>query len=133
MAQVSTIAVPRLFHGGVPGLRPGDRLVPGYGHGRERIELARAGILKDTPPGKQGRVYLTPSRETAAVFAHMYPHGDVYRVDPVGPIEVSLEDGVADYTAGESVVVAAVDRAVELTTAELRRALRRYQRRRQHG
>lgn len=104
---------------------------PGHGHGAERRRLAASGVLGDRAPGRAGVVYLTPDRMTAAWFAHCYPRGDVYRVEALGPVEESWEDGVLDYTAGRAVVVAATARAVELTSGDVRRFLRQHHSRRQ--
>ena len=115
-----------LYHGGVPGLRPGDLTEPGHPRGPYRRKFEALGPLReiDPPARSADLVYLTPSRIYAAGFAHAYPHGDLYRVEPVGVVDVSGEDGAETYTAPAARVIAAVDRAVILTASEERRAAR---------
>ena len=116
-----------LYHGGVPGLSPGDLIEPGHPRGPYRRRFEAFGPLReiDPPARSADLVYLTPSRIYAAGFAHAWPHGDLYRVEPLGVIDVSGEDGVETYTAPAARVIAAVDRAVTLTAREERRATRK--------
>lgn len=117
----------RLFHGGVPGLRPGDRIEPGHPRGPKRLELGLLGPLGGVldPPTLHGDVvYLTTSRLYAARSAHMYPVGDLYRVQPLGEVEPSSEDGIESFIAPAARVIAAVARAVRLSGSELRRVAR---------
>lgn len=119
----------RLYHGGVPGLRPGDLIEPG--HKRQVHDgcawcAARAAL----PPERDGdalhtdRVYLTPERLYARYYASLYGRGDLYRVEPLGELQRSTEDNVDTVTAEAAVVVAALDRAVLLTQSERRRLYR---------
>lgn len=119
----------RLFHGGVPGLRPGDLIEPGHErkvHDRCAWCAARA----ELPPGKDGlpllagAVYLTPERLYALHYASLYGRGDLYQVEPVGELERSTEDTVETWTAPAARVLVAVDRAVQLTQGERRRLYR---------
>ena len=114
-----------LYHGGVPGLRPGDLIEPGHPQGpsRRKFEALYLGKV-DPPTWNADLVHLTPSRIYAAGYAHNYPHGDLYRAEPVGVVDVSGEDGPETYMAPAARVIAAVDRAVTLTASEIRRALR---------
>jgi hypothetical protein len=119
----------RLFHGGVPGLRPGDLIEPG--HARKVHEgctwcAARA----DLPPEADGlplhedRVYLTPERSYARYYASLYGRGDLYQVEAIGHLQRSTEDTVETWTAPAARVLVAVDRAVLLTMGERRRLYR---------
>src|SRR5665647_3712743 len=74
-----------LYHGGVPGLRPGDLIEPGHPRGPYRRRFEALGPLReiDPPARNADLVYLTPSRIYAAGFAHAWPYGDLYRVEPV--------------------------------------------------
>lgn len=123
--------VTRLFHGGAPGLRPGDLIEPGHERkvhvncawcqARARGELTAATDgLSDHPD----RIYLTPERMYARYYASLYGRGDLYRVEPVGELQRSTEDTVETWTAPAARVIAALDRAVLLTQSERRRLYR---------
>ena len=107
-------------------MRPGDLIEPGHarGPGRRKQTLDPLGRKIDPPPLNADLVYLTTSRIYAAYLAHAYPYGDLYRVEPVGVIDVSSEDGAETYMAPAARVIAVVDRAVTLTASEVRRAAR---------
>jgi len=85
------------FHGGVAGLRVGDRILPPSVTGAPAMadslpadhDLApRAAEVTD-----RSRVYLTTEVEYARAFAALHPcgdrkrGGDVYRVEPAGDVE----------------------------------------------
>lgn len=117
---------PRLFHGGVPGLRPGDLIEPG--HTRKAHDgcawcASRAALTPqlDGLPLHEDRVYLTPERSYARYYASLYGRGDLYQVEPIGPLQRSTEDTVETWTAPAASVIVAVDRAVLLTMGERRR------------
>ena len=87
----------RLFHGGVPGLKPGSLLLPPATTGTARTladyseELGAAHVRRD-------RVYLTTGRDVAKVYAAFYPDGALYEVQPDGelaPDEDCLVPGVS--------------------------------------
>lgn len=119
----------RLWHGGVPGLRPGDQIRPGGSRpihpGCAWCEARAAGLPtpggQDPLAGRPDRVYLTPVREYARHYASLWGRGDLYRVDPVGPVERSTEDTVETWLAPAAVVVAVTERAVLLTMGQRRR------------
>ena len=123
--------VTRLFHGGAPGLRPGDLVEPGHERkahpgcawctARTRGELTAA---TDGLSEHQDRVYLTPERLYARYYASLYGRGDLYRVEPVGELERSTEDTVETWTVPAARIVAVLDRAVLLTRSERRRLYR---------
>ena len=119
----------RLFHGGVPGLRPGDLIEPG--HERKPHEgcawcAARAELAPtlDGLPLHEDRVYLTPERSYARYYASLYGRGDLYQVEAIGHLQMSTEDTVETWTAPAARVLVAVDRAVLLTMGERRRLYR---------
>ncbi len=71
------------FHGGVPGLQVGDRILPPDQTGTDHTLSGYA------PPGAShgGRtdvVYVTSRQDSARVFAAIYPDGALYRVGPAG-------------------------------------------------
>lgn len=122
----------RLYHGGTPGLRPGDLVEPGHHRpvhdGCPWCAANAAGQHAPGSPltGRLDRVYLTPHRLYAAHYASLYGRGDLYRVEPVGDIERSTEDSIETWTAPAARVLAAVDRAVLLTWTQRRRLAREW-------
>lgn len=123
---------PRYWHGGAPGLRPGDLIQPGHErrqHDGCRFCEARAngqavvapdGSLIDAPTERPDRVYITGDRDYARFYASLYGRGDLYRVEPVGVCEPSTEDHFDTWCAEAARVVAVVDRAVLLTPGQRR-------------
>lgn len=123
----------RLWHGGVPGLRPGDTITPGHTRkthpgcpwcaAREAGHAGPGGI--DPPSRHQDRVYVTTHRDYARLYASLYGRGDLYRVNPVGDLVPSEEATIESFTCPAAVVTAVYDRAVLLTWTQ-RRSLVRY-------
>lgn len=71
----------RYFHGGIPGLKIGDELLPANAIGDKPS-------LTTLVPGKArtDRVYLTTDRFCAEAYAAMYPGGGaIYLAEPIGP------------------------------------------------
>ena len=126
----------RLYHGGIPGLTPGDRIEPAP-NTRHRegcpICAARAegqtlvidGQAVDGPTGRHDAVYVTSDRLYAKFYASMAA-GDLYSVEPVGEVGLSPEDPMIEsFTCAAATVDTVVERSVVLTEAELRRLWRR--------
>lgn len=119
-------AVTRLFHGGVPGLRPGDLIEPGHDR-KVHDGCAWCAARADLPPQQDGhalhadRVYLTPERLYARYYASLYGRGDLYQVEAVGELQRSTEDNVETWIAPAARILVALDRAVRLTPGERRR------------
>ena len=122
---------PRYWHGGVPDLRAGDLIRPGSSRrpheGCPFCDVRASGLaividghLMDGPSAYPDRVYLTTDREYARHYASLYGRGDLYRVEPVGPVEDHFET----VTAKSARVLAVYDRAVLLTPGQ-RKALHR--------
>jgi hypothetical protein len=118
------------YHGGFPGLKPGELLVPGNQRQHhdgcpwcEARENGQAHLGMDGP-SERPEVYFTPIRLYAKFHASLYGLGDLYRVEPVGEPRLSLEDTIETWTAPQARVVSVYDRAVLLTNTE-RRALDR--------
>lgn len=72
------------YHGGVPGLARGQRV----------LSARLAGVRSTASCGAHGvcdpeRVYVTTDRAAAVMFASMHPsgRGRVYRVEPLGRLE----------------------------------------------
>jgi hypothetical protein len=124
----------RLWHGGVPDLRPGDLITPGHdrrvhqgcSYCAARANEAGGGDRPVIDPLARHKdvVYLTTSRGYARYHASLWGYGDLYRVAPVGTQQRSTEDTIETYTAEHARVLAVVDRAVLLTWSQ-RRAIRR--------
>ena len=119
------------WHGGVPGLKPGDILQPGhnrklrdgcpYCEARARGE-AHQGI--DGPSQHADKIYLTTDRLYAKHYASLYGRGWLYRVEPLGDVQRSTEDSMPSYTADAARIVSVYARAVLLTMSERRRLWR---------
>lgn len=124
---------PRLYHGGVPGLRVGDLIAPGHQRrhhdgcpwceARARGQ-AHQGI--DGPSQHPDHVYATTSRLYARYHASLWGRGDLYRVTPVGGLVRSTEDSIESWRAPTLHVAAVLDRAVQLTWTERRRLWREW-------
>lgn len=122
--------LPALYHGGVPGLRPGQFIEPGHNRkshpGCLWCEARAAGLAGpggiDAPSLLTDAVYATTVRLYAKFHASLYGRGDLYRVVPDGPVTASTEDTIPTVTAPRMRVVNLHDRAVLLTDRE-RRAL----------
>jgi hypothetical protein len=124
----------QLWHGGVPGLRPGDLIQPGHARrahdgcpwceARAKGGVGPGGL--DPLSGEQDRVYMTTHRLYAKHYASLWGRGDLYRVEPVGDATPSTEDSVPSFTAPAARVVAVYERAVLLTNTERRRLAREW-------
>ncbi|MFF4385562.1 hypothetical protein ACFY0G_02030 [Streptomyces sp. NPDC001552] len=128
----------RYFHGGVPGLRPGDLLEPhppAVLDGCPICEAKAAGRqpyvegvgIVDPLPERPDRVYITTDRDYARYYASLYAgRGDLYVVEPVGAVDPSTEDRFPTWAAEAARVRSVYDRAVQLTPAQRRSLLRRW-------
>lgn len=124
----------RLWHGGVPDLKPGDLIEPGHGRRHHdgclyceaRTEQAAGGPAPTIDPlaAHPDQVYATTSREYARHYASLWGRGDLYRVEPVGTPEQSTEDTIETWRAPAYRVTAVTERAVLLTAHQRRQLLR---------
>ncbi|KUN37748.1 hypothetical protein AQJ30_15810 [Streptomyces longwoodensis] len=109
----------RFYHGGVPGLRLDDRLLPPAVTGIEKSLTATAQELGASPEhARRDRVYVTTSRDVARVYAALAPDGALYEVLPVDeltPDPDCLAPGVS-WMCKAAVVVRIVDPVVLLRT-----------------
>lgn len=127
MTDVRDAPTTRYYHGGIPGLRVGDEVLPPSETGVMSIS-----DLADAPPGllarahlvhRRDRVYLTTDLTAASLFAALHPNGtrtrggDVYRVHPDGDVEPD-----PDWLGDPGVSVAAASARV---TAIVRTGVRR--------
>ncbi|MFB6961871.1 hypothetical protein ACFCYB_34035 [Streptomyces sp. NPDC056309] len=129
----------RLYHGGIPGLRPGDLIEP---HPPAVVDgcpvcEARAAGEDPTVPGlgvvdpatkHPDRVYVTSDREYARYYASRVWLGDLYQVEPIGDLAASTEDHWPTWTCEAARVVAVVSRAVRLTYRQRRTLLNKWER-----
>lgn len=113
MGASNTLA---LYHGGVPGLFPGDVLLPPL------VTGARSCADHDPEHCRPDRVYLTTDREEAAVYAALRGGGDVYEVEPLSELEPDPYDvdTTSSYATRAATVVAVVRRAVPVAEALMR-------------
>lgn len=123
----------RLFHGGVAGLGPGDRITPGFVHRKlhDRCATCEAhargenGPLEPATP--TGRVYATTDRQYARYYASKVGLGWLYVVRPDGDLYPADEGDLAPTWWAEAFeVVSVYERAVRLTPRERRRLFIRW-------
>ena len=125
-------ATDRLYHGGPPGLRPGDLITPRQADDTSHLidgcptcEARRAGTPLPTDDLDPALVYVTTDRDYATIFAAGYPDGGLYRVETDGPLTPS-PDPVPSWGAPSARVVAVLDPLVRLSAHDVRRFARRY-------
>ena len=109
------------YHGGPPGLKVGNRILP----------ASRTGVVSSSEFGAEGihnpdKVYVTPLPSAAAMFASLQPSGDgrVYRVETEGPVEYDpdcSEMGLS-YTCDAARIVGRV-KVKRKTLAKIRNAV----------
>ena len=123
------------WHGGAPGLRPGDVIEPrADGDTRHLVddcptcEARRVGAQLADDPNDARQVYVTTERDYAKVFAAGYPRGWLYRVEPVGDMQRTDDDPVPSWAVGSCRVVSVYERCVTLTAARAASLLRRFTR-----
>jgi hypothetical protein len=94
----------RLYHGGVPGLRPGARILP----------PTATDVVSSANGTDQAYVYASKSQTEARVYASRYPHGDLYRVELDKPYERDpfKAPGPAKFRARGATVIDVVERSV---------------------
>jgi len=116
----------KFYHGGIPGLRPGDRVLPPSTTGKPTV-LDFARETAPCGPQREDRVYLATEVEHARVFAAAYPYGGVYEVDPVGFVAPDPDATGPGYSwqAGEAVVVLVLKHGNRKKAVRARRKLRR--------
>ncbi|MGC4947785.1 hypothetical protein ACLQ2N_16510 [Streptomyces sp. DT224] len=135
--SIDPATLPRLFHGGIPGLKPGDLIEPG-GHrtvdgcaicearaAGEHYTVPGLGVI-DPPTQRPDRVYVTSDREYGRFYASLALRGDLYVIEPVGDVEESTEDPFPTWCAKQARVRSVYSRCVQLTAGERRRLYRRW-------
>lgn len=113
----------RYYHGGVPGLRSGDRLLPPETSGTERT-LSQHVAAAASHGRRRDVVYVTPDREAARTFAAFYPDGALYEVELGGtPCDDPDAPGTA-FMVPSATVRTVVDAVVLLRSRPLDKWLR---------
>ncbi len=121
------------WHGGVPGLKPGDLIRPATDDrhlvdGCPTCEARRRGKQLPNDPSDPSRIYVTTERDYAKVFAAGYPRGALYRVEPIGDLEPSGDDPAPSWAVGSARVLSVYDPLVNLTPARMASLVRRWMR-----
>lgn len=121
----------RYWHGGKPGLRPGDLIQPTEDtehliDGCPVCEARRHGQQLPDDPNDPTKVYVTTDREYARIYAAGYPHGALYVVEPIGPMERTTDDEEPSWAVPEARVLRVYDPRVSLDAKQVRRLIRRY-------
>lgn len=123
-----------LYHGGAPGLKPGD-IIDG-GHSRDDLHddcpicrrRREQGAELPSPAGTAhpDMAYCTTSRLYARLYASVYGRGDVYQVEPLGPLTPTTDEGDPEgsYRCPRLRVKRITDVHVTLTPKERRRIAR---------
>jgi hypothetical protein len=105
----------RYFHGGLPGLEPGDQLLPPDATGTDHRLSSYAAILGGPVYAQRTDVvYLTTDRQVARAYAAFYPDGALYQVMPASPVDPDPDCYVPglSWQCPMGVVVAVVDPVV---------------------
>lgn len=96
------------FHGGIPGLAPGDRILPPDVTGTDHT-LSHVAAALGMPHGtRTDIVYATRIEQYARVYAALYPDGALYRVEPEGPVEPDPDASEAAIMAPSARITAVV-------------------------
>ncbi len=121
-----------LWHGGMPGLWRGDRLLPDmaavrFVPGCKECEAHAQGLSISDPCTPAGFVYATSDREYARHFASRAGRGTLYRVKLLGNIEAApSEDLFPTWKAPSAIVVAVVEQRITLTWKQRRKLFIRW-------
>ncbi|MEU5772638.1 hypothetical protein ABZ819_04950 [Streptomyces venezuelae] len=115
------------FHGGVPGLKVGDSILPPDKTGTDHT-LSKYATQLDGPAHARRTdiVYLTTQRQVAKAYAAFYPDGALYQVLPASPVDRDADCLTPDLSwhCPFAIVVAVVDPVVLFRTRTPERWLR---------
>lgn len=106
----------RYWHGGVPGLRPGDAILPPSESATTRRLVNSAPHSIPADIARDDVVYLATNREVAKGYAAYYPDGALYEVQPDAEIEPDPDcrvDGLS-WRCARATVLRVVDPVVLL-------------------
>ncbi|WP_327724425.1 NUDIX domain-containing protein [Streptomyces europaeiscabiei] len=106
------------FHGGVPGLSPGDRILP---VGSTRTQHAMRSYLPAWASRREcpwlyrdDVVYFSPHLKAAALYAMAYPDGGLYEVRPDGAVTEDPDPGAEGRFACSATITRVVTPRMEL-------------------
>ena len=90
----------RYWHGGAPGFKPGDRLLPPSETNTPiRLYESAKQLAGDEAKQRLDRVYVTVDRKAASVYAQLHPLGGwLYLVEPDLPLEHDEDCKVPGYS-----------------------------------
>lgn len=133
-ARIATASRPpdgeRLYHGGIPGLSPGDFIVPAEPHfvaGCAWCEAKKRGkAVHDPLRAHVESVYVTTDRAYARFYASKFPRGDLYAVEIEGEAIPSDEDHFPTWRCPKARVLKVYERYVRMTPTQRRSLLRRW-------
>jgi len=120
----------RYFHGGYPGLKPGQLILPpnqtGTDHRLSAIAAEHGGPAYST---RTDIVYVATGRDVARAFAAFYPDGALYEVEPRGRLEPDPDSGIPglSWQCPAAEVLTVVDPVVLFRTRTVDRWLRMLQ------
>lgn len=95
----------RLYHGGVPGLRVGDLILPPDESGTTRRLSAYAPAAAEWGY-RTDVVYLTRVQAQARAFAAVYPDGTLYEAEPIELVGVDPDNPATAVMARRARIVA---------------------------
>jgi len=115
------------FHGGVPGLQVGDRILPPNISGTTRTLSEHAAQLgADSYATRRDLVYVTTERQIARAYAAFYPDGALYRVIAVSPVDPDPDHSIPgiSWQCPEAIITQVIDPVVLFRSHTLDRWLR---------
>ncbi|MGW3186337.1 NUDIX domain-containing protein [Streptomyces ardesiacus] len=116
------------FHGGVPGLQPGDKILPPRLTGVQRLMRnyfpPQVSVITHPWLMRDDLVFFSPDPDFAALFAGAYPDGAVYEVAPNGPVTLDPDTPAGEaWRAPSATVVRVTDSVVPLPRSLTREEL----------
>lgn len=123
--------IERYYHGGVPGLRVGDRILPPSVTGKGTL-LSYSRELEGGEVHREDRVYVARTVDLTIPYAYVYPHGGVYRVAPDSPVEPDEDatDPGYSFQARGATVLSVINRGNPRKAKFARRKVRRMNKKR---
>lgn len=126
----------RYWHGGAPGLKPGDLVTPRPADDASHLvdgcptcEARKAGQQLADDDNNPKWIYVTTSREYARIYAAGYPRGGLYQVDPIGEKhDRSGHDSEPSWGVESARVLVVYDAVVILSPKQFRRLERSWRR-----
>lgn len=125
----------RFWHGGAPGLKPGDLIEPRPAADERHLvdgcptcEARRRGEQLAADDNDASLVYVTTDRDYARIYAAGYRRGGLYVVEPIGElVDRAAHDPVPSWGCSAARVLSVYEPLVVLSAKEVRRLRRRYE------